>query len=149
METLFNPNHSGEQIDEAVDNAFSAILKEVKSLLPQFPTEQLRTYVEKTVEGKVCYFFSPFLIISVDDLLGPKMLSIAKNNDLKSVIGPHLDAAISQCIYQHTAGLVTEVCIEERLEKYSYSSKHYEDALLASKTNRAYKQTIVHPKQEA
>jgi len=129
--------------NEAVMAAYNAIIKEVKELIPQYPTEQLRTYVERTVGGCTNVFLSPIVAISTDDLFGERVISFAKNFEIKSHVGFQLDTALIRCIYKHTNAHPNQINIEDRLEEYIYEWSVYEKSLNACKVNNEFKKTIL------
>ncbi|RVU01275.1 hypothetical protein EOD41_04725 [Mucilaginibacter limnophilus] len=148
MQTTDKHKPSIEDANLAVSSAYEVIIAEVKALLPQFPSEQLRTYVER-IDDSTSTFFSPMVLISVGNLIDERIISFAKNPEIKSYVGLYLDTAITRCIYKHTGIQATEINIEDRLEEYTYQYSKFEDALKHTTTLDNYKKDIVHPMQEA
>ncbi len=150
MERSNKPNKSATSANEAVEKAYHEIIGQVKYLLESFPTEALRTYVERKGTNNDSHsFYSPLVYISVADHYGKRMISFAKNPKVKPHIGPYLDTVIPRFIYSMTEVSRTQHNIEDRLEEYAYHYSKYDDALRYAETHENYKKDIVHPKQEA
>jgi hypothetical protein len=150
METPSKQDQSVKNANQAVVKAYQAIIKEVKQILAACPTEELRTYVERTGKTSESYsLYSPMVYISVAEYYGKAMISYAKNFKVKPHIGNHLDTLIVRSIYKLTSVEATKTNIEDRLEEYTYHYSKYDDALKYTETLDNYKKDIVHPKQAA
>ena len=151
METIHKNDQDVKNANLAVEKAYEAIIKDVKQLLTVFPTEELRTYVEREgTDNTSRSFYSPMIYIGVGEYFGKHMLSFAKNFKVKPHIGITLDTAIIRCIYKHTSVAVTKINIEDRLEEYTYYEEKYRDALTHCGTLVNYKKETASPaKQEA
>ena len=150
MDTLTKQDQSIKNANQAVEKAYQSIIKEVKQALAVFPTEELRTYVErKGTNNDSQSFYCPMAYISVAENFGKRMISFAKNFRAKPHIGVTLDSIIPRIIYKHTGIDVTKINIEDRLEEYTYQYVKYDDALKHATTLENYKKGIVQPKQEA
>lgn len=150
METTSKQDQSVKNANQAVEKAYQAIIKEVKHALSLFPTEELRTYVEREgTNNDSRSFYCPMAYISVAEYFGKRIISFAKNFRVKPHIGVQLDTLIPRIIYKHTSVESTKTNIEDRLEEYGYQSSKYEDALKHSTTLDNYKKDIIHSKQEA
>ncbi len=149
METS-KQDQSVKKANEAVEKAYHAIIKEVKQILAACPTEELRTYVERTGKTSDSHsFYSPLGYISMAEYYGKRMISFAKNFKVKPHIGNYLDTLITRSIYELTSVEATKVDIEDRIEEYTYHYSKYDDALKYTETLDNYKKDIVHPKQAA
>jgi hypothetical protein len=151
MEPTNKQDQDVKNANTAVQKAYEAIIKEVKQMLVLFPTEELRTYVERvgTVNDSHS-FYSPMIYIGVGEYFGKRMLSFAKNFKVKPHIGNTLDTAIVRCIYKHTGVSVSKINIEDRLEEYTYYGEKYKDAVTYSETIDNYKKETANPtRQEA
>lgn len=149
MSTQNKHDQSVSNANEAVEKAYHAIIKEVKQHLTLFPTEELRTFVERTGHLNAYSFYSPMVYISVADYYGKRMISYAKNFKVKPHIGNHLDTLISRTIYKLTSAEITKTNIEDRLEEYTYHSSKFQDSLKYSETIDNYKRDIIHPANQA
>lgn len=150
METPNKQDQSIKNANEAVEKAYQAIIKEVKQVLSIFPTEELRTYVERKGTNNDSFsFYCPMAYISVAENFGKRTISFAKNFKAKPHIGPVLDSVIPRIIYKHTGVNATKINIEDRLEEYTYQYSKFDDALKYTATLENYKKHIVHSKQEA
>ncbi|UEG52591.1 hypothetical protein LLH06_16675 [Mucilaginibacter daejeonensis] len=150
MNTSNKQDQSVKIANEAVEKAYHAVIKQVKDLLANFPTEPLRTYVERTGTNNNSHsFYSPLVYISVAEYYGKRMISFAKNPRVKPHIGPYLDSLIPRIIYKLTSVEVTKHSIEDRLEEYTYHYSKYDDALKHSETLDNYKKDTVHSNQAA
>ncbi len=150
METPNKQDQSIKNANQAVEKAYQAIIKEVKQALSHFPTEELRTYVErKGTNNDSQSFYCPMAYISVAENFGKRVISFAKNFRAKPHIGVQLDTVIPRIIYKHTNADATKINIEDRLEEYTYQYSKFEDALKHTTTLDNYKKDIVHPMQEA
>jgi hypothetical protein len=150
METTNKQDQGVKNANQAVEKAYQAIIKQVKQILADCPTEELRTYVERTGKTSESYsFYSPMVYISVGEYFGKRMISFAKNFKVKPHIGNYMDTLIVRSIYRLTSVDATKTNIEDRLEEYTYHYSKYDDALKYTETLENYKKDIVHPKQEA
>ncbi|WP_345954762.1 hypothetical protein [Mucilaginibacter sp. PAMB04168] len=150
METPSKQDQAIKTANEAVEKAYQAIIKQVKQILADCPTEELRTYVERTGKTNESHsFYSPMVYISVGEYFGKRMISYAKNFKVKPHIGNHLDTLIVRSIYRLTSVEATKTNIEDRLEEYTYHYSKYDDALKYTETLDNYKKDIVHPEQAA
>lgn len=150
METPSKQDQSIKNANQAVEKAYQAIIKQVKQILADCPTEELRTYVERTGKTSESYsFYSPMVYISVGEYFGKRMISFAKNFKVKPHIGNYMDTLIVRSIYKLTSVEATKTNIEDRLEEYTYNGTKFQDALKYTETLENYKKDIIHPKQEA
>ncbi|MGY3215300.1 hypothetical protein [Mucilaginibacter sp. HD30] len=150
METQNKQDQQIKNGNQAVEKAYQAIIKEVKTVLASFPTEELRTYVErKGTNNDSQSFYCPMAYISVAENFGKRVISFAKNAKAKPHIGPILDTVIPRIIYKQTAVESSKINIEDRVEEYTYQYSKFDDALKYAASLENYKKHTVHPMQEA
>lgn len=115
-------NQGEKEIDlkarnETVRNAYFNILADIKSALPQYPTEYLRTLVEIDYSslGMKCLhaFFSPLIHIQLEDTEGQLIISFSRNFAIKQQVSNYLDCLLSRIVYKNTAEAATEIFIED------------------------------------
>ena len=103
--------------NEAVKTAYFNILADIKSALPQYPTEYLRTFVEvdysslglRSQHG----FFNALIHIQLEEVEGQLTIIFSRNLALKQQVSNHLDGLLSRIVYKHTAEANTEIFIED------------------------------------
>lgn len=121
-----------EAKNEAVSNAYKAILEEVKKALPAYPTEYLRTYVEVDYSslGIKCKhgFFSPLIHLQLEDNEGDLQITFARNITIKQQVGNHLDGQLSRIVYKHTAEGSTLIFIEDCLSAEAFNVDDFRQA---------------------
>jgi hypothetical protein len=141
--TVKQDSQSAKSVNEAVEKAYLAIIRDIKQALALFPTEELRTYVERdSLTNDSHSFYCPMVYISVAEYFGKRLISYAKNMRVKPHIGNHLDTLLIRIIYKHTSLDATKVNIEDRLEEYGYNASKFEDSLKHSLTLDNYKKNI-------
>ena len=138
-----------KETNEAVEKAYLTIIKEVKQALALFPTEELRTYVEREGNGGSHSFYCHMIYISKAEYFGKHIIAFAKNFRVKPHIGAYMDTLIPRIIYKQTSVAITKTDIETRIEEYPYKFSKMEDALKFSGSLANYKKEIVSPLQEA
>jgi hypothetical protein len=118
--------------NEAITTAYQNILNEVKQVLPQYPTEYLRTFVEVDYNslGIKCKhgFFSPLIHLQLEDNEGSLIIAFSRNLAIKSQVGNHLDGLLSRIVYKHTAEANTAIFIEDSLSADAYKVDDFRQA---------------------
>lgn len=128
----------------AVVTAYTTILAEIKALLPQYPTPQMRTYIEKgsMPATNPCshefYSVQLYLALFIDNR--GVNISFARNHEMRWRVEPSLETALVRVIYRHTEHTRTAVNIEDCLEDVYYVDETYGQAQEAvQKRQKGYK----------
>jgi hypothetical protein len=112
-------------------HAYRNILKDIHDLLPEYETEQMRTYIEHgTVEdSNPCRysFFSPvlYLQLKLDDR--DTTISVARNDEIGWRVPRQLETALVRAIYRNAEKTATSVNTEDCLESLCYAYDNFED----------------------
>jgi len=131
-----------------VIQAYRNILDEIKALLPQYPTRQMRTYIERGQVENVnpCehFLYSPMLTLSlmIDDR--DTVISFSRNHELRWRVPRQLETALIRTIYRHTEKTATAVNIEDCLEPLYYVDEILGEAEgMLRRRRKGYKRIVV------
>jgi hypothetical protein len=139
--------------NEVIIEAYGRIIQDIIALLPDYSTEQLRTYMVKGASaGEPSWhhsFYSVILYVSIGLINDDCVISFAKNQEIRWYVSLFQETACIRAIYRHTAAEQTGINIEGCLEEYCYVYDSLKEATQQCEIgNPEYHRVTVAPTQK-
>ena len=136
-----------------IQEAYFKIINHVKEVLPLYPTDYFRTYMEVDYSsiGLNCKhgLYSPIAHLQLEDSDQGLTICFASNLATKHQLGNHLSNLLTRIVYKHTAEGNTTELIEDCLSVNNYNVDDFRQAksLLDRGFKDAKKTTVELPTQ--